>query len=280
MRITSWYWRPFFFINISIVLSMGWLGGYWRGLVGSNPLSMSSDNLKAFLSQALPLSIGYVIEYGEWEVLFIFAALAGPAEMAVWGLLGEIWSLAEQVGGAVTAASEVRVAKILGAGKPKLAKYSAEKSLCIGLIVSCIMAILVLSLQSSIPVWLTNDETLQSLLSELLPLVCLGIAVLSVGSTSWSILCAQGRSHLATSVCAIGSVFISLPLAFVSTFGLNLNLEGLVASLIIGYSISGFLNSLFFMSSNWGKISQKMSKGTKKKRKKVFVPTEVEMVGI
>ena len=266
----------FSLINIIIVIWKGWLEGFWSGLVGSNPLSMSWDNLKAFLSQALPLSIGYVIEYGEWEVLFIFAAIIGPAEMAVWGLLGEIWELAEGIAGSATDASEVRVAMILGSGQPKLAKYSAEKSLCIGVILSWIMAVILLSMRSLIPKWLTKDETLQSMLTELLPLVCLGVIILSVGNTSWSILCAQGRSHLATAVTIVGSVFISLPFAFLSTFGLNLNLEGLVASLVIGYSISGFFNTLFLMSSNWERISRKMSKGTKKEEKIV----DVEMTTI
>ncbi|MGK3739617.1 MAG: Na+-driven multidrug efflux pump [Bacillariaceae sp.] len=266
----------FFLMNTIIVIWKGWLEGFWSGLVGSNPMSMSWDNLKAFLSQALPLSIGYVIEYGEWEVLFIFAAIIGPAEMAVWGLLGEIWGLAEGIAGSATDASEVRVAMILGSGQPKLAKYSAEKSLCIGVILSWIMAVLLLSMRSLIPKWLTKDETLQSMLTELLPLVCLGVIILSVGNTSWSILCAQGRSHLATAVTIVGSVFISLPFAFLSTFGLNLNLEGLVASLVIGYSVSGFFNTLFLMSSNWERISRKMSKGTKKKEKVV----DVEMTTI
>jgi len=267
----------FFFINVGIVVWMGWAEGYWRGLVGSNPLSMSWDNLKAFFGQASSLIFGYVIEYGEWEILFIFAALAGPAEVAVWGLLGEIWSIAEGVGGSVTYASEVRVAKILGSGKSRLAKYSAEKSMCIGVIISCTMAVVVLLLQPFIPAWLTNDEVLQAMLAELLPLVCIGVAVLSVGSTSWSILCAQGRSHLATAAAAGGSVFVSLPLAFVSAFSLNLNLEGLMASLVIGYSISGFFNTIFVTSSNWEKICRKMSKTTEKKDKKTI---EVEMATI
>eukprot|EP00536_Pseudo-nitzschia_multiseries_P001003 jgi/Psemu1/2291/gm1.2291_g len=42
------------------------------------------------------------------------------------GLLEESWNLVEEVGGAATNASEVRIAKILGFDKPKLSKYSAE----------------------------------------------------------------------------------------------------------------------------------------------------------
>lgn len=128
------------------------------------------------------------------------------------------------------------------------------------------MAVLVLSLQAFTPVLLTNDETLQSLLGYLFPLMCLGVAVLSVGSTSCSIFYAHGHSHLATLVCAFASLFVSLPLAFVSTLGLNLNLEGLVASLVIGYSLTGGYNSLFLISSNWNKISHRMSKSTNRKR--------------
>jgi len=84
-----------------------------------------------------------------------------------------------------------------------MAKLSSYKSLFISMSVATVVSIVYVSLQKDIPKWFTVDETLQNLLSELVPFV--GIANLSMqfGMTSWSLIGAQGKYKLATWVSCI-----------------------------------------------------------------------------
>ena len=250
----------FVFFNVCVIFRRQWLGDYWNE-VGNNPFK-DFRPVKTLWKASLRLSSGRVIENCEWNILFVFAAIQGPAEFAIWGLVGEIWDFADDIVIAFSDASKVRCAHLLGSGLPEQAKYSAEKSLFMSVLVSIIMSISLGLLQSEIPRWLTNEVLLQRLLGDMIPMICLAVATLSFGSVCWSLLCAQGRSQVATAVTGFGSLAIALPLASLSNFCLNLNLQGLMSCLIIGYACSGFLNSILILTSNWPKISQKVRKRT------------------
>ncbi|KAL3914106.1 MAG: hypothetical protein SGILL_006233, partial [Bacillariaceae sp.] len=246
----------FLCLNVMIVVTKNWLEGFWTGFCSCSLGGFRT--LRVFLKTALPLSVGYMIEYCEWEILFVFAAFQGPAEVTVWGLLGYIWSFGEHVSEAVADASEVRVAKLVGSHRPALARYSSHKSLLLGVTLSMVMSLVILVLHNELPTWLTTDETLQHMVSEMLPMVCVGLTALTLGSTSWTIICAQGRTRLATTMTLLGTVFVTLPLASISTFVLNWNLQGLLASVVVGYALSGIINSFIMVTSNWERISRKV----------------------
>lgn len=250
-------------VNVSIIVSRQWLMGFWNGFYSF--ALRDGRAVRTFVRTAAPLSLGYVTEYCQWEMLFAFAAAQGPAEVAVWGLLGCVWEFSVHIGEAIADAAEVRVATLLRSQRSGLARYSSHKSLLLGVLTALFMATVILGVRNFLPTWLTTDETLQSMLSDLLPLVCVGLAVLTFGSMSWTILCAQGRMRLATAITFLGSVCVTLPLAVASTFVLNFNLEGLLASIVIGCALSGIVNSFIMITSKWEKISEKVSKRSKKR---------------
>jgi len=250
-----------FAVNIGVIVYKKWLHDYWTEMARTSPFG-NRGAIKSLWKASLRLSSGRVIEDCEWNIMFVFAAIQGPAEVAIWGLVGKLWDFADNIVIAVSDASKVRCAQLLGSGLPEQAKYSSEKSLFIGVVVSIVLSVSLGALRSVIPRWLTNDFTLQRLLGDTIPLVCLAVATLSFGSICWSILCAQGRSHLATAVTGFGSLVVALPLASLSNFCFNLNLQGLIASLIMGYATSGFCNSVLMLTSNWTSISRKVRKRT------------------
>ena len=247
----------FLSINVAIVVRKRWLDGYWRGLIGSF-CAYDTRAVTTFFKTALPLALGYVIEYCEWEILFIFASVQGPAEVAVWGLLGSIWDVSENIGVAVADAAEMRVANLLGRGKPAEARHSAHKSILIGTMTSLMMSLVILSMSRALPRWMTPDETLQAMFQALLPQMCLGLAVLTFGTMGWSILCAQGRSSIAAAMCLIGSLGVTLPCALFSTFVLHYNLHGLLTSVVLGFATSSALVSICMVSTNWKKLGKSM----------------------
>jgi Na+-driven multidrug efflux pump len=62
-----------------LVVYRGWLDPFWHGMTKTFALKNTSA-LKNVLQTALPLSMGSLLEYGEWEALTFFAATLGPAE--------------------------------------------------------------------------------------------------------------------------------------------------------------------------------------------------------
>ena len=240
---------------VVMVWSCGWLQRQaWAGMVGNFALS-NGEAVRVFLKTSLPLSFGYVLMTGEWELLTFFVGAMGPAEVAAWGLLGYIWEAIEEVSLALADAAEVQVGKMLGSGQPFRARSIANKALYVGVLISLIFSIPVIALKDILPRFFTKDETLQRMLSELLPFIGIGNMALMFGSMCWTILGAQGRYALATTMSFLGSWFVTIPLCAVFTFVLDFNLESITGAVVIGYAFSGAINASFLLRSNWKKLS-------------------------
>ena len=83
------------FLVIAVVTSIykGWLQPFQRGLLGGVAFI---DNFSAFqllITTAVPLSFGELLSHAEWTILTALASFIGPAEVAAWAILGNIWDL-------------------------------------------------------------------------------------------------------------------------------------------------------------------------------------------
>ena len=257
----------FFILNVCLIYRFKWFDKYWAGMLDNFALA-NKRVVRLFLKQAVPLSLGYVMAYGEWEVLFVFAGYMGPAEVAVWGLLGDIWESLEEIGLATADAAEVRVANLLGSDQPQRARYCAHKSVVVSTLVAILCSVPIYACSKQIPSWFTKDETLQEMFKTLIPYACLGNVTMMFGSVSWTLLGAQGRFGLATAMGFIGSWGVTLPLSAISTLVLGYDLQGLASSVVIGYACSGALNSYFLVRSNWEKLSLKIQRKNRSEEKK------------
>lgn len=159
---------------------------------------------------------------------------------------------------AVADVSEVRVGMLLGAGRPEKAKLSAYKTIYLAIFVATSFTSLVFLLGDNIPYWMTTDSTLQRLMIELIPLFGIGNIALALGTQAWTIVGAQGRYRLSTAIGAAGSWFVSIPLSFILTVVLRIDLQGQTAALVIGYMASGTVTSYILFTSDWEKLSRQV----------------------
>jgi MatE len=164
----------------------------------------------------------------------------------------------ELVTEAVADAAEVRTAFLLGAGEPEKAKTSAYKAIFLGLFTAVFITSLLFIGGEDIPTWLTTDPTLQRLTADLLPLFGLGNIALTIGTMSWTIVGAQGRYRLATGVGFGGSWLLSIPLAAVLSVYWKFDLRGQTAAIVVGYMVSGTINSYVLLQSDWPKLSRRV----------------------
>eukprot|EP00578_Thalassiosira_sp_NH16_P009081 CAMPEP_0181115382 /NCGR_PEP_ID=MMETSP1071-20121207/21402_1 /TAXON_ID=35127 /ORGANISM="Thalassiosira sp., Strain NH16" /LENGTH=743 /DNA_ID=CAMNT_0023199585 /DNA_START=430 /DNA_END=2661 /DNA_ORIENTATION=- len=247
----------FFFINVLIPNKMGWLRKYEIGLFGRCSCR-NTPVLKEVFHVALPLAFGSVLAYAEWEILTVFAATLGPAEAATWAILGFVWDVFESTTEAIGDAGEVRCAYQLGKGRSEMAKLSAYKSMFLATLLSLAVTAIFLGVSSFLPGWLTHDETIQSMLAELFPLIALGNITMNMGMVCWALVGAQGRYRLATSIAIGCSIFITVPIAAIVTLWLRIDLQGLTFAVVIGYTVTAMLLSTSLLMSDWDGLAEKI----------------------
>ena len=233
----------------------GWYSAFWGGMLGSFAMFNRHAVKNVFLT-AVPLSIGSFLESGEWEMLTFFTAFIGPAEVATWALLGTVWELFEAATEGIGEAAAVRVAYHLGKGHPELAELSSYKSLLLSFGLSLFVTAGFFLCGNDLPTWFSSDETIQRMLSELIPLVGFGNITMCFGMVSWSLVGAQGRYRLATLTSMISSWCITVPMSVIVVVALNLNLKGLVGAVIAGYSTSSVILMYIILRSDWVRLSK------------------------
>jgi len=234
-----------------------WMNAYLDGIIGNFAMK-NFKAVKNVISTAVPLSFGSLLSYGEWEILTIFAAFMGPAEVTAWSLLGTIWECFEATTEGVGDAGEVRVGYHLGKGNPHLARYNAYRCIYISIIVAVVITSILFIIGDALPRLFTDDPTLIAIILDLIPLIGIGNITMSFGMICWALVGGQGRYTLATTIQFFTSWTISLPLAAVMTYVYNFNLEGITSALIIGYQIAGVAMTYVIITSDWEKISKKI----------------------
>lgn len=249
----------FFWIAVDVIVSLqlGWIRKHEVGLFGKFALR-NRPAVKETVKTALPLAFGNLFENSEWEILTLFAVALGPAEATTWAVLGFLWDVLESATEAMGDAGEVRCAYQLGKGRPALAKLVAFKCLFLDSILVVVVTTVFVALSGMFPSWLTRDETIQKMLSDLIPLVALGNIAMSLGMATWALIGSQGRYHLSTSISLLTSFFITIPLGAVMTLWLNIDLQGLTFSIIVGDAATASLLFTVFLISDWEHLSKKV----------------------
>lgn len=245
----------FFLLTVWISVCHGRMGKYLKGMVGTCALA-NKGIVRTVLGTALPLAFGYLLEYGEWEVLTIFTAHLGTAEVAAWGILGSLWEMFETLSKGIADGGEVRCAYHLGNANPGMAQISAYKSILLSVCVSLFFTSILFIVGENLTIIFTSDATLQNLIAELLPLLGVGNIFLTAGCVSWSLVGAQARYRLATLVALVSSWGITMPLAAVFTYAFNIDLQGITSAVVIGYSVTCTVLFYILLRSDWERISK------------------------
>lgn len=239
------------------IIIKGWYSNLWDGMLASLAIR-NRQAAKNLIFTAIPLSIGSFLEYGEWELLTFFTTYLGSAEVATWALLGSIWELLEASTEGLAEAASIRVAYHLGKGHPETAELSSYKSMLLSFAMSLFVTIIFFICGDYLPTWFSSDETIQLMLSDLIPLVGFGNITMAVGLVSWGLVGSQGRYRLATLVSVFCSWFVTIPLSATFVLALNINLKGLVGAVIAGNTTTGFIFMHIILRSNWKRLSEKI----------------------
>ena len=247
----------FFLVTCAVAEIKGWWSPYKHGLLGSLSLRNGSA-IKILTRQAVPLAFGSLLSHAEWAVLTFMASALGPAEVAAWALLGNIWEVLYSTTSGIGNAAELRVSLHFGSNRPNMAKISGFKSLLLSMSVASIISIFYFYFQDNIPGLFTVDPTLRAMLRDLVPFVGVANFAMQFGETSWSLIGAQGQFKLATLVNFVSSWGICIPLAAIFVFCFRIDLQGLTSAVVIGYVTTSATLTFVLLSTNWKKVARKI----------------------
>jgi hypothetical protein len=222
-----------------------------------------------------------------------YISCMGPAEVAAWVLLGYIWPIVEFTSGkkqnapsqscvpgipnsysliipncflftirktsaeGIASAGELRVWHYLGAGKPKKARSSGYRTIFVAYTVAVFGTSLLYMFSPHLVSWVTPDPTLQRMIYDAIPLVGISHIGLATSLVCWATLSAQGRCRLAMTVVWGGIWIVTIPLALIFVTVKRWNIQGLVAALIMGYTVSGVAQIALVLTSDWRRLSKK-----------------------
>lgn len=242
---------------ILIPLYKGWIDEYIQGIF-CNIAFRNTFAVKNLFKVAVPFSIASILSYGEWEILTVFAAHLGPAEVAAWALLGFLWEIFEAATEAIGESAEVRVGYHLGKGDIAMARMSANKTLFVGTCFGVVMTTILYFSGDSLAMWLTEDIMIQHMIKESIPYMSLGNITMTYGMLCWYIAVSQGRYQLSTTIAFFTSWGIMMPTAGLMIYVLDFNIKSLVASVVFGYTASCTCLAVFILLSDWEEASKRI----------------------
>jgi len=245
-------------VMASLIILMGWLDPYAKGLF--RVLSLKNWSLvKVALKMALPLSFGYIISCGEWEVLTLFAAVMGETEVAAFCIMGEIWDFMETAPSGISSAAVLRIGIHLGKGKTLMARLSAFKSLFYSFIWAAVLTCLFAGFSNQIIDFFTDDETIIDMLKGLVPIIALGNVLMVLGDDAYHILTAQSRAKIATIVHFVCMWCFGIPLSVFFVYARNHRALGwLLFPLMLGYAATAIALLTLIFYGGWKKASGKI----------------------
>jgi Na+-driven multidrug efflux pump len=123
---------------------------------------------------------------------------------------------------------------------------------------SIVSSSILFALEDRIPRWLTSDGALQSILTEMMPLLAVGNISLTLGTMAWTLVGAQNRYRLAAGLGIAGSWLVTLPLSALLTLKYRVDLQGQTAAVVVGYMMSGFATNIFLFASDWHRLSKEV----------------------
>lgn len=206
---------------------------------------------------AAPLGMIYFLNYGQWEVLTLFVAALGPAEMVAWAIMGYLWSILKYISDGFADAAEGRVALHLVLNNPRDARRSSGKAHFLGFFSSSFVTSILFLIGMELAKAMSPDPTLQRLMIEIFPLIGIGNVVQATASISLSILGAQERAGYAILVQIMGNWGVTMILGTVFTFGFQIDLQGLTSAFVLGLGLSSSGVTYLLLRSVWDTLASR-----------------------
>ena len=243
------------FAKLMFPLMRGWMKPFCKGIFGQVAICNDAQGFVHIIRAVIPLLLGTLLEYGQWEVLTLAVHHLGSAEVAAWAMLGALWDVLEALTEGIGEAAATQVAFLLVACQPERARRLANTVMYLAVMQSLIVTSLLYSLGKYLIVIWTLDTTLQHFINNSIALLGLANVTMAFSQVGWSLIGAQGRFRLATSVVFAARWLVTIPAALLMIFVWKLDIDALGGALVLGYSTSLCAMTFIVLRSDWERLS-------------------------
>lgn len=178
--------------------------------------------------------------------------------MATWCLLGALWDVLEALTEGIGEAAAIQVAFLLAAAQPERARKLSYSILYIGFVQSLLITSALFMGGRRLVMLLTTDNTMQHLMNDATTLLGFANVTMSFSQVAWSLIGAQGRFRLATSVIFFCRWLVTIPVALVTIFIFFFDLSSISGCLVVGYSTASFVLTFIVIRSDWERLAKMM----------------------
>merc|ERR1719203_386367 len=210
--VTSSYLQLFLFLLYTVKIK-GYHREFWGGWTKQ---AISGDRLKTFLALGVPTGLSSVVDWASGALAGSFSGLCGVGVAAGQNVLTGLFALTYSTVSGFSTATQIRLARYLGEGKPEQAKrilkIGSSTLVCGGVIICLLLLVFHHNVWG---IW-TNDEQLKALCDTALASFMAGLIMAYVRFTLTVVSVSLGPKEARINLIAnnIASWAIYIPLAY------------------------------------------------------------------
>jgi len=104
----------------------------------------------------------------------------------------------------------------------------------------------------------STDPTIQHLFNNTIAMIGAANFTMAFSQITWSLIGSQGRFRLGTVAVFFSRWFVVIPVAAISVFAFNLDLNALAGSLVVGYSTASSVLLFVLLKTDWLRLASIM----------------------
>ncbi|KAK9135550.1 hypothetical protein Syun_014880 [Stephania yunnanensis] len=241
----------FWFIAVGqIVYVVYWCNDAWSGLSW-----LAFCDLGGFVVMSIASGVMICLEYWTYMLLIILAGLLKNAELQIDAatICMNLQACVFMIPLGFLAASSVRVSNELGAGHPRIAKFSVWVMVAISVIIQITCTVVLIIARNQFPVLFTDDKRVIAEVSRLIFFLSASVLLSSIQPILSGLAIGAGWQTMVAFI-NIGSYYlVGMTVGCVLGFKFNFGLEGLWGGVIIGIAVQTVILLVITLRTNWEK---------------------------
>eukprot|EP00755_Sulcionema_specki_P030578 Sspe_Gene.18611::Locus_6703_Transcript_1_1_Confidence_1.000_Length_1818::g.18611::m.18611/K03327/TC.MATE, SLC47A, norM, mdtK, dinF; multidrug resistance protein, MATE family len=232
------------------------ISSFWYGWEKD---ALRGGRLRQFALLALPLTVGGLLEELQLQTVAMFAVHLGKTEIATHNAVLYLFlSLAAALAGLMTAVN-VRASYHLGNNDPASAKRVGWLGIRMAASVAVVVAAIFFAIRKKIGHLFSNDPEVWRLSSKVITIMAGAFVCLCMFFVTMGLLTALQRTGAVAVAFLFGAWGVSVPMAYVYAYKLDLGLPGLWYGLVCGYFVVIVTAGISVIRSDFAKSAERIS---------------------
>ncbi|OTA65814.1 MATE efflux family protein [Hypoxylon sp. EC38] len=213
------------------------------------------DNWWTMIRLSVPGMIMIEAEWLVFEIMAVVSSQFGTEYLAAQSSLLSLATISYQIPFPMSIAASTRVANLIGAGMVDAARTAARVAFVSACLLSSLNFIIYITLQAQLPFIFTGDESVNALVTQVLPLVGFTTFFDGLGVTAHGLLRGIGKQSVGGKANLFAYYVVSLPTSLALGFRAGWKLEGLWAGLTGGLITVSLIEYTYLLRADWRKAA-------------------------